>query len=698
MTDRDAQADVEATRLFGAAVALLATGDDERAVSMCREVLARNADHGGALHLLGVIAHKAGRRDEAFVLLSRAATLPDARPLHALTYSKLLWECGRAEDALMTARAACASHPRDPTTRAHLGRVLLRMQRTAEAVEALSDAVALDSAAPGARLDLAVALAMLGDSDAALAQFEQILADDPDAVQAMLGVARMLVNLGRHDDAQQSLERAVIAHPDDLDSRLELCSLRMRRGQNWRALCELQQMRPAWQADRRAITLRAHALRALDRNDAAIALCEQAQRDGIASAEIDHALGLALHAAGRSDEGLVALARSSSASTNPAAALSDQGVLLSDLGRVDEACAAFDAALALAPDFVDAWYNKSNAKTYAATDPDIVAMERLAAQKRPARDQMLLHFALGKAYGDSHRLDHAFGHWHAGNRCKRALIEYDRAAIARRVDEIVATDWRLGQPTSSGSARESTVPGFVVGMPRCGSTLVEQILAAHPAVRTGGETLQLRAVMERYTPPEVDPPAHDPEALAVAVLDRLTRVAAGHLRVVDKDLQNFLHLGAIHALFPNARIIHCRRDALDTCVSAYTKLFAGDLDFTYDLSELGAYYREYARLMQYWRTTLPSRVLLEVDYERLVTDPHGEIPQLIQFVGLDWDDRCLSHFEQGRTVITASQYQVRRPIYRTSVGRAAPVRAHIAPLIVALGDLAQVEPDTSRPD
>jgi hypothetical protein len=222
-------------------------------------------------------------------------------------------------------------------------------------------------------------------------------------------------------------------------------------------------------------------------------------------------------------------------------------------------------------------------------------------------------------------------------------------------------------------------------MPRSGSSLVEQILASHPEVRSAGETSGLRSLFETPLPEPNDPAAAATEdRIAAAALGRLRRLSTQSTRILDKDLQNFLHLDTIHRVLPRARIIHCRRDPLDSCFSAYTKLFLGDLNFSYDLAELGRYFRSYDLLMQHWRAVLPAAAFLEIDYEALVLEPRTQTVRLLEFLGLPWHEPCLRFFESRRKVSTASKAQVRQPIYRSSVGRAQSVQHHLQPLITAL--------------
>jgi tetratricopeptide (TPR) repeat protein len=443
------------------------------------------------------------------------------------------------------------------------------------------------------------------------------------------------------------------------------------------ALDRLTILEDAWPPEIRVLALKAHLLRSIDRSDEAVALCRDALREGLESADLLRAYGLALHLTGEDAEALAVFGRA--AAVNPAVALSEKGVLLSHLGRLADACSAFDEALTHEPALVDAWYNRSNVKTYSRGDPDIGRMERLLG-RCSYQERLLLHFALGKAHMDSGGTEQAFAHWHEGNRMKRAVIDYDSNASATELAMCAAGSPNPETRESTVEAQFSDVPVFIVGMPRCGSSLIEQILASHPEVHGAGELVQLRALFEAAEP--------GTRPIAEVALERLRRFSPRAARIIDKDLSNFLHLGVIHRIFPHARIIHCRRDPLDTCFSAYTKLFAGGFGFTYEQRELGTYYRGYHALMAHWRSLLPGQVFMEIDYEALVSDPKTQTHRLLEFLDLPWNEACARFFDTARSVNTASFAQVRRPIYRSSVGSASPLRSHLEPLIEALGDLA----------
>jgi tetratricopeptide (TPR) repeat protein len=669
----------------------LVQGDLAAVRESCRLILQTFPESPAALHLLGIAAIRGGDHREAQDLLRRAAESPETTPLYLLSYAEL---CGKRTDpaaALQMTRRALALDANLPLGWFSLGSQLLDSRRYLESKSCFERALQLDSAFWQARAQLAIVLARLGDGASAFECFAQLLREQPDGAEVASHYSAFLQDLGRYNDALVHAERAIRSAPHSLDHHLRAADIEMQLGRNGAALERLRAVEHRRPDDVELVVFEANLLRLIDRHEEAAALCRDALARGLESADLLRAYGLALHLAGKDEEALGMLERA--AAGRPAAALSDKAVLLTQLGRLSEACATFDQALSHEPNLADAWYNKTNAKTYAAGDPDIRAMQRLLEGGCSHRDEILLHFALGKAHMDTDDADAAFLHWHLGNRMKRTNLDYDAQRAAHELASIAARAPGFAAEERLTSARLSELPVFVVGMPRSGSSLVEQIIASHPDVHGAGERTRLRAAFEAAAQPPGGAAAGDDERIAESALECLRRLSPRALRIVDKDLGNFLHLGVIHRIFPRARIIHCRRDPLDTCFSAYTKLFAGDFPFTYDLSEMGRYYRSYRALMAHWRAVLPARIFMEVDYETLVSEPL-ETHRLVDFLGLPWSEDCARFFETRRAVHTASAAQVRRPIYRTSVGRAAAVSAHLEPLTEALGDLLA---DSARP-
>jgi tetratricopeptide (TPR) repeat protein len=687
-----------AAALLRQAVLDFAAGRAAQARSACREILRAAPDHAATLHLSGLVEHREGNQADAMRLLRRAVESPDATALFWLSYAEFGCKPVDYAAAIEAARHAVRIDERGPLGWYCLGNLLMETGGFDEAHACFARALALEPHFCEARAQLAMATFRLGDAHAAVALFEALRAELPSDVRVALRFAALLEDLGRHEDALREALRGIALDPQALDLHLQAAGSESARGRHAAALARLETLETPLEtttgpaigptlgtrkpADTRLITMKMHLLRLLDRNDEAVALGRAGVAKGVEAAAFLRAFALALQLLGGEDEALGLFDRAAAADRASAAAcLTDRGVLLTDMGRATEAVECFDSALVLDPRLADAWYNKSNAKTHRRDDPDIGAMERLLTAGIAYRDRLLLHFALGKAHMEAGDEDAALAHWHEGNRMKRAIIDYDsEAALAAMRGAMTAT-----AGAASRTASRSQCPVFIVGMPRSGSSLIEQILAAHPEVHGGGELLQLRALFEEGLPPPGGAGAAGAaRRLAQAALGRLRRRAGTARRVIDKDLANFLHVGTIHRLFPRARIIHCRRDPLDTCFSIYTKLFSGNLGFAYELGELGRYYCGYRDLMAHWRSVLPATVLLEVDYELLVAAPERETRRLLAFLGLPWDPACAASHESARTVRTSSSLQVRQPVYRSSVGRAAALRRHLEPLVAAL--------------
>jgi tetratricopeptide (TPR) repeat protein len=675
------------------AIADFAAGHADAARLQCENLLAREPEHAGALHLLGLIAHRAGRLAESTELLRRAAEAPGAVALYLLSYAELGCQSTDRLAAIRATRRAVALDPGSALAWFCLGNLLLETGAVAESRRCFRQVLALNPGFWQARANDALACARGGDPETAIANFQELLRTLPDNAELQDRYAALLQETGRFPQALAAAEAAQNLDPQKLEYVLRAADIEMELTHYWPALARLDTVAARWSNDVQLRTLKAHLLRLVDQNDAAVALCGDTLALGIESAELLRAYALALQLTGQEALALTtferAAAMSGAATLTAARACSDKAVLLAQLGRTEEAAAAFDAALRIAPTFADAWYNKANTVSHQRGDADMEAMEQLLTRAAPYRDRLLLHFALGKAHADGGDLERAWGHWQQGNALKRATLSYDADATSAQLRAIAARplDWSLC--ASAEGSRLSDLPVFIVGMPRSGSTLIEQILASHPDVAGGGELLQLRAGFERNLPPGTSAAARTAAlASADSALARLRTVSGDALRIVDKDLANFQHLGVIHQTFPRARIIHCRRQPLETCFSAYTKLFVGPIGYAYRLDELGRYYRDYAALMHHWRSALPPQSFLEVDYEQLVRDPNTEIPRLIDWLDLPWHEACARFFETPRRVGTSSFAQVRRPIYATSLRRSAALRAQLAPLAAALGDLA----------
>jgi hypothetical protein len=335
---------------------------------------------------------------------------------------------------------------------------------------------------------------------------------------------------------------------------------------------------------------------------------------------------------------------------------------------------------------------RAAASEFRMTDAEVAELEETLADEGATspQDRTQLHFMLSAAYLRSGNTSRVMPHLHAGNRIKRSMIDYDPDKALRYMSAIAATfpSTLVRRAAGHGSA----IPIFVAGIPRSGTTLVEQILASHPRVHGAGElgamTAMEKSLAGNYRKPypyfAADFEARDQRAAGLKYLALIGELPAGKQHIVDKMPANALFAGLIHLMLPNARMILCQRNPLDTCFSCYSTLFAGRQNFSYDLGELGRYYRAHDALMAHWRRVLPEKNFLAINYEDLVEDIEGVARRLIAFCGLGWSDNCLRFHESTRPVRTASMLQVRKPLYRSSIGRWRPFQAELKPLFEGL--------------
>jgi len=367
------------------------------------------------------------------------------------------------------------------------------------------------------------------------------------------------------------------------------------------------------------------------------------------------------------------------------------------LGEADQAEQVVRAMLHEGPFEQRAGYQLALYKRFAAGDPDLARLEQLW-ERRDADPQHVAHlgFALAKAYEDLGDIDRAWTMLEQANRAFRSTLRVDLAVHERACAEVRAQFTRETFTRNAGRGDPSEEPIFIMSLWRSGSTLTDQILCSHAMVRGAGELHSLQRVMvewSRSLPPTVQDPQRymrafeaDLARLGTAYLEDARRYSAGSARFTDKMPNNYQWLGTLHLMLPNARLVHVRRDPVDTCLAIYKRLFSNALGWAYDLREIGRYYRTYHAMMAHWREVLGEQVL-EVRYEELVAEPEPQIRRLIAGVGLPWDDACLAHHETKRSVATLSASQVRKPIYTDAVKRWKKYEKHLGPLLEELGEL-----------
>lgn len=360
-------------------------------------------------------------------------------------------------------------------------------------------------------------------------------------------------------------------------------------------------------------------------------------------------------------------------------------------GRFKQAKYQYLAVLATEPRQVTALSKLLSLKGTHIAEQYVCAVRGLLAEPQSRdTDRVQLSIALAQYYDFRGQYDSAFEHLHAGNTIRFKNHPFNSAAHSRAVDRLIHTCTSAALRSLPSHNVRSKKPVFIVGMPRSGTTLVEQILSSHSHVAAGGELPAIINIASQITGTGTTYPEAtrelDPTALARLArqyLDKLDAISTSAARVTDKMPFNFMHLWLIVALLPDATIIHCRRDVRDICLSCYFTSFSQELQFASDLEALARYCLDYRRIMQHWRQVLPGR-FLEVDYERLVGNTEDSVRELLAFCGLPWDPTCMQFYRTDRGVRTPSRWQVRQPIYRHSVGRWRNYESHLQPLVSAL--------------
>lgn len=640
-------------------MALLQAGDDAAAAELCLAALSSAPDDVDLLTLHGV-ALISGRNPR------------------------------EAEPPL---RRAVAQAPRFARARENLGQALLMLGRSDEAVEQLQRAAQLEPQSDSVRMKLAHALSNMGDAERADTVYEEAFGLAPDRRQ--LAEAGEHLREGRITECKQICEELLATNADDVNALRLLAKVAGEEGRWPRAERLLQRVLTLAPAFHDARLDLASVLKQLDRLDEALVctstVVERSPHNPFA--RYMHASMLAICA--RHDEALAAYRRAIELRAFHPAAYVGMGHLLKTLGHTEEGIAAYRKAIEQRPNFGEVYWSLANLKTFRFTELEVADMERRLTEE-PLDEDARVHFlfTLGKAYEDQEDFERSFSCYEQGCAIQRMRISYDPVeteVIHERIRKVFTAEFLAEH---SGQGWNDPAPIFVVGLPRSGSTLIEQILASHSMVEGTAELPDVgRAIGSLATlfPGEVYPEAARrlDEAgwreLGQAYLARTQRHRHGLPFFTDKMPNNFAAIGLIHLMLPHAKIIDARRHPLDSCFGSFKQHFARGQTFSYDLMEIGEFYLEYRRMMQHWQQVLPGRVL-EVRYEDMVANQEAQTRRLLDYCGLPWEDACLRFYETERAVRTASSEQVRQPIYATSVNHWRNFREQLEPLTEVLGD------------
>ncbi len=596
-----------------------------------------------------------GQFGEAAASYVRALALDPGFAIAHNNLGNVLLELKRRDEALESYRRAIVLKPDYAEAHDNAGHALLELGRLADAAACFRRAIACDPRLAGAHDHLGRALQAAGQCEEALASYRRAIEIEPGFDAAYNDMGNALLDLGRFEEARLAYQTALKINPDSAEAHNNLGSLNRSCGR----------LDEAMQCFGRALALRP------------------------VFAEAHSNMGLAHRLKSSPREAQASCLRALELDPKLAPALTTLAETHADLGDFAGAERLLRQVIEIDANSPEAWAGLSRLRKMTRQDSGWLAeAQRIARLPLPPRRQALVRYALGKYFDDTAEFDAAFANYQRANELKKLCRPpHDPRVMTQAVQRSIDEQDRDWLARSRRRSNESDRPVFVVGMLRSGTTLAEQILASHPDVFGAGEVpfWSGAGAAARCAAGEL-PEERRTQGLAIEglaneylrILQSLAPPRAA--RVVDKMPANFLTLGLIHAALPNARIIHMRRDPVDTCLSIYFQHFETALSYTNDLEDLARYYEEYRRLMNHWRATLPWQAILEVPYEGLVREREQWSRRMLDHIGLPWDERCMDFHRTDRTVITASRWQVRQPVSAASVARWRNYERHLGPL------------------
>ncbi|MDI1301666.1 MAG: tetratricopeptide repeat protein [bacterium] len=678
-----------------------AAGRLQQAEVQLRHILEAQPGHAFALHLLGVIAHQAGKTEDAIGLISKAIKSLPTVPQFFSNLGEMCRSVGRLDEAIKHGRMATALDPAAASAQSNLGIAHYDRKEYDEAEACQLRALSLDPGLVAALNNMGSIRRERKDKEGAVAWYRKALAVAPQHMESINNLGAVLCEQDKPEEALEILLGALRINPNYAEAHCNIGN----------AFLLLEQFDKALIAFNRALALKPDypeayqglaRLHQEQRNlDEAEAMANRALALNPEKAEIYSLLGGIHIENGHPEKAEMAYAKALALDATLVSAHLGRGQLLMEEGKMDASEAAFLHALSLEPDCLAARLSLTQVKKVKDGDENMAVLVHEADKIGDMSDTraMSLHFALGKCYDDTRQYESAFSHYLKGCSLKRKHIQYSAEGNELTVRNIIESFSRDTIDSLRGNGCPSDLPIFVLGMPRSGTTLTEQIIASHPLVHGAGELhdlLEVACINRDGTPGEYpfSVKGITPDELRMRGEKYVASVQARNpsaRHITDKMPANFNCLGLIHLMLPNAKIIHVKRNPVDVCLSGFTRLFNRSQHQSYDLVEMARYYRSYEALMEHWRSVLPADAFYEVQYEELVADNENQARALIAWCGLEWNDACLESHKTERNVRTASVAQVRQPIYNSSVERWRKYEPYLGPLLETLGDLVPAQ-------
>ena len=612
---------------------------------------------------------------------------------------------GRYADASERIERALAIYPEFARPYEARGELFFAKAEFPEAAEAFQKALSLDPTRQRTRMQLGQVLIMQGQFDEAEALKAEFMLQDQDNQEIAKAVE--LEKEEKFAEAEKIYRQILTRHPDNVSAMRLWARLGIKQERYAEAESFLQQAVKVAPGFARAWADLCKAQFEQEKQDETMASARMLIKLNPRVPEGHVWLGAASASAGRNKEAIESFDKALELAPEHVGALCGKGNACRTFGDQDAAITMFRKCIEVNPLHAEAYWSLANMKTFRFEDQELDDMLALVGDERiPAEGQVQLNNALGLEFDGRKDYDRAFEFIDCGNQLRRKQEFYDRVDNEERVDLLIEAYSPQFLEENAGHGDPEPAPIFIVGLPRTGSTLLEQILSSHSMVDGTHELADLGKIIrsnQKLTGPDLRYPVSianidtaEFESLGSEYIERTRKYRGDSPFFTDKNPNNFAHVGLLHLILPNAKIINARRHPVDSCFGCYKQLFAQGQPFTYDLIELGEYYLQYQRLMDHWHDVLPGKVL-DVRYEDVVADLDGQVRRILEYCEIDWEESCLSFHETSRSVKTASSEQVRRPIYSSSVNAWRHYEQHLGDLIETLEPLLAKMPASDRP-
>ena len=643
--------------MMNAAIEQHQQGNLAQAESFYRKVLDLKPDHADCLHLLGLLTSQNGQFEQAIELINKAI---EHKPDASVYYNNLgvtYFNQGNYKDSVFACNNALKITPDFVDAYYNLGNALFKLGQFEDAAVSYQKVLNLNPGHIDSQFNLGNTYKELQNLDLAISAFKKTIELNTKHADAYYNLGLLLEDTGQLEEAKTAYGQAILCNPDYSEAYYNTGNILYRQKQY----------------------------------DAAVNAFNKSLQINPGYADACNNLGVVLREQKKYDESKKYIRKAIDLKPDFAEAYHNLAEALIIEGNFDESENALMKTIEIMPDYAHAYYSLSTIKKFSEKDSEIVhQIETLLNIKSIYDDDAIyLNFAIAKIFDDCKEYDLAFKYFKAGNKLKRKKYNINIAENEAKISSLIKTfdDDFFKSNFNIGST--STLPVFIIGMPRSGTTLIEQIIANHHNAYGAGELNYIGENCNIVTKNIIEHEINDLSTTEL-ILEKFQNIIDGYtcelksyssnaLRITDKMPTNFLYLGIIALLFPKSHIIHCQRNPLDTCLSIYFQNFSLPVEYAYSLTDIGNWYCGYNRLMKHWSEVLPVPVL-NIKYEDLISSQHTESNKIIKYIGLDWDENCIVYQNANRPVLTASSWQVRQPIYKSSVERWKNYEKYLEPL------------------